>query len=77
LLSPSVPLVQAQLPFWQVWPLVQTLPHVPQLLLSPSVPFAHWQFPLWHVWPLLQTVPQVPQLLLSVWVLTQAPLHSV
>ena len=38
------PAAQAQLPFWQTWPVPHARPHIPQLLLS--------------VWTFLHSVPQ-------------------
>jgi hypothetical protein len=56
-----MPLGHWQSPFWQVWPLLQTVPQVPQLLLSFSVPLAQAQLPFWQVCPFVHWLPQAPQ----------------
>jgi hypothetical protein len=50
---------------------------VPLQLVGVGAAQAVTHVPPEHTWLPVQAVPQAPQLFLSLWVLTQAPLHSV
>jgi hypothetical protein len=85
-MTPVVVVPPMQVPFEQVWPLVQALPHMPQLATSVCVlmhallqnicPDGHVHMPPVHERPPLHALPQLPQFVALVMVLTQALLQK-